>query len=123
MEPIGKPEMRTPFPCDPYLRQSRKEIRDVRPVAQRLQPNGLKARLEESAPEPGDITLPHVEERLKQSHAPVLCMLVNTFISYRAQLGFGILRFRDALNKARCVIPAWTRKRRLLKNVMRSDES
>ena len=78
------------FQYDVFLSHSSKDKEEVRPLAKRLQQDGLRVWLDEG---------------LEQSRVLVLCMSANTFGSDWAKLESGTFRFRDPLNKERRFLP------------------
>ena len=93
------------LPFDVFLSHSSKDKDVVRPIAERLQADGLKVWFDESAMRPGDHIHHKVSEGLKQSRVLVLCMSANAFGSDWATLEAGTYLFRDPLNKDRRFIP------------------
>jgi TIR domain len=90
---------------DVFLTHSAKDKAVVRPLAERLQNDGLKVWFDEWALRPGDSIPAKIEEGLERSRVLVLCMSANAFGSDWAQLEAGTFRFRDPLNRERRFIP------------------
>ncbi|MBE0545493.1 MAG: toll/interleukin-1 receptor domain-containing protein [Verrucomicrobia bacterium] len=93
------------FQYDVFLSHSAKDKAVVRPLAERLQADGLKVWFDEWVLKPGDSILAKIEEGLEHSRMLALCMSANAFGSDWAQLEAGTFRFRDPLNKERRFIP------------------
>jgi small GTP-binding protein len=93
------------FKYDVFLGHSAKDKEVVRPIAERLQTDGLRVWLDDWEIRPGDNVPAKIEEGLEQSRVLVLCMSVNAFGSDWAQLEACTFRFRDPLNKERRFIP------------------
>jgi len=120
------------FTHDVFLSHSAKDKAVLRPLAERLKQDGLRAWLDEwkilvaasrqsAASSLADRkafkgkdggALPRrrykemMEEGLERSRVSVLCMSANAFGSDCAQLEAGTFRFRDPLNKERCSFPS-----------------
>jgi hypothetical protein len=97
--------MSSDFQYDVFLSHSSKDKAAVRPLAERLQADGLKVWFDEWVLKPGDSIPAKIEEGLEHSRVLVLCMSANAFGSDWAQLEAGTFRFRDPLNKERRFIP------------------
>jgi hypothetical protein len=111
----------TAFTYDVFLSHSAKDQAVARPLAERLQADGLKVWFDEwEIPSPAGAGegarragegcrakgIPaKIENGLEHSCALVLCMSANAFGSDWAQLKAGTFRFRDPLNKERRFIP------------------
>jgi small GTP-binding protein len=93
------------FKYDVFLSHSSKDKADVRPIAERLQEDGLRVWFEDWELRPGDSIPAKIEEGLEHSRVLVLCMSVHAFGSDWAQLEAGTFRFRDPLNKDRHFVP------------------
>ncbi len=93
------------FQYDVFLSHSAKDKAVVRPVAERLQKDGLKVWFDEWVLKPGDSIPAKIEEGLEHSRVLVLCMSANAFGSDWARLEGNTFRFRDPLNKDRRFIP------------------
>ncbi len=95
------------FPSDVFLSHSAKDKAVVRPLAERLRADGVKAWFDEWVLKPGDSIEKNqpktakIEDGLEGSRVLVLCMSAHAFVSWWAQLESGIFRFRDPLNKER----------------------
>ena len=104
------------FQYDVFLSHSAKDKAVVRPLAERLRKDGLKAWFDEWEIKP-EVPLAHpmgegsgvraakIEEGLEHSRVLVLCMSANAFGSDWEQLEAGTFRFRDPLNKDCRFIP------------------
>ena len=93
------------FEYDVFLSHSSKDKAVVRPLAERLQKDGLKVWFDEWVLKPGDSIPAKIEEGLEHSRVLVLCMSANAFGSDWTQLESGTFRFRDPLNKERRFLP------------------
>ncbi|MFA5192336.1 MAG: TIR domain-containing protein [Verrucomicrobiia bacterium] len=93
------------FTHDVFLSHSSKDKAVVRPLAERLQKDGLNVWFDEWVLKPGDSIPAKIEEGLEHSRVLVLCMSANAFGSDWAQLEAGAFRFRDPLNQERRFIP------------------
>lgn len=93
------------FQYDVFLSHSAKDKAVVRPLAERLQKDGVKVWFDEWVLKPGDSIPAKIEEGLERSRVLVLCMSANAFGSDWAQLESGTFRFRDPLNRERRFIP------------------
>src|ERR1022692_2037468 len=96
---------RRQFAFDVFLSHSAKDKAVVRPLAERLQRDGLQVWFDKWVLKPGDSIPSKIEEGLEHSRVLVLCMSANAFGSDWAQLEAGTFRFRDPLNKERRFIP------------------
>ena len=74
------------FQVDVFLSHSAKDKAVVRPLAERLRQDGLKAWVDEWVLKPGDSIPAKIEAGLEHSRVLVLCMSANAFGSDRAQL-------------------------------------
>ncbi len=90
---------------DVFLSHNSKDKAVVRPLAKRLQADGLKVWFDEWVLKPGDSILAKIDEGLEHSRVLVLCMSAQAFGSDWAQLEAGTFRFRDPLNRERRLIP------------------
>jgi len=88
-----------------FLSHSAKDKAVVRPLAERLQADGVKVWFDEWVLKPGDSIPAKIEHGLDHSRVPLLCMSANAFGSDWAQLESGTFRFRDPLNKERRFLP------------------
>ena len=102
---MDQANIKEPFPYDVFLSHSAKDKAVVRPLAQRLQNDGLKVWFDEWVLKPGDPIQKKIDDGLEESRVLVLCMSANAFGSDWAQLEAGTFRFRDPLNKERRFIP------------------
>jgi len=100
------------FPYDVFLSHSAKDKAVVRPLAERLRQDGLKAWFDEWVLKPGDSIPAKIEAGLEHSRVLVLCMSAHAFGSdpdwsglEAGTCGRGNLPFRDPLNKERRFIP------------------
>ena len=93
------------FAYDVFLSHSSKDKAVVRPIAERLQSDRLRAWFDEWVLKPGDSIPAKIEEGLESSRVLVLCMSAKALGSDWAQLEAGTFRFRDPLNKERRFIP------------------
>ena len=99
------PQMSEEFTFDVFLSHSSKDKAMVRPLAERLQNDGLKVWFDEWVLKPGDSIPAKIEAGLEHSRVLVLCMSANAFGSDWAYLEAGTFRFRDPQNKERRFIP------------------
>jgi len=97
--------MSNQFSFDVFLSHSSKDKAVVRPLAERLQADGLRVWFDEWEIRPGDSIPAKIQEGLEHSRVLVLCMSANAFGSDWAQLEAGTFRFRDPLNHERRFIP------------------
>jgi small GTP-binding protein len=95
------------FKYDVFMSHSAKDRPLVRPLAERLQADGLKVWFDEWVLNPGDSIPAKIEEALEHSRVLVLCMSASAMGSDWARLEAGTFRFRDPLNKERRFIPLW----------------
>src|SRR3954452_6765525 len=93
------------FQYDVFLSHSSKAKAVVRPLGERLRPDGLRVWLDEWEIKPGHNIPAKIEKGLEHSRVLVLCMSANAFGSDWAQLESGTFRFRDTLNKERRFLP------------------
>ncbi len=96
--------------CDALLCPDSQDKPVLRPLAERLRPDGLKAWFDEWVLKPGDSIPAKIEEGLEHSPVLVLCMSAHAFGSDWAQLeagtcGRGNLPFRGPLNPERRFAP------------------
>jgi len=98
-------QMDNEFHYDVFLSHSSKDKTVIRPIAERLQSDGLKVWFDEWEIKPGDNIPVKIDEGLEHSRVLVLFMSSNAFGSDWTQLESGIFRFRDPLNKNRRFIP------------------
>lgn len=91
--------MNDDFTYDIFLSHSAKDKAVVRPLAERLQKDGVKVWFDEWVLKPGDSIPAKIEEGLERSRVLVHCVTANAFGSAWAQLESGTFRFRDPLNK------------------------
>src|SRR5258708_30949467 len=92
------------FSHDVFLRHSSKDKAVVQPLAERLQEDGVRVRLDEEQIKPGNSIPAKIEEGLEHSRILALCMSENAFGSDWAQSETGTYRFRDSLNQERRAI-------------------
>ena len=97
--------MANELPYDIFLSHNSKDKAVVRPLAERLQRDGLQVWFDKWVLKPGDSIPSKIEEGLEHSRVLVLCMSANAFGSDWAKLEAGTFRFRDPLNKERRFIP------------------
>ena len=99
------------FSHDVFLSHSAKDQAVVRPLAERLQADGVKVWFDKGVLKPGvsietnQSKTAKIEEGLERSRVLVLCMSAHAFGSDWAQLESGTFRFRDPLNKERRFLP------------------
>ncbi|MEO6788350.1 MAG: toll/interleukin-1 receptor domain-containing protein [Chthoniobacteraceae bacterium] len=103
------PRVEEQFPYDVFLSHSAKDKAVVRPLAERLQADGVKMWFD-GCSSPATAFPAKIEEGLERSRVLVLCMSAHAFGSDWAQLesgtfGRGNLPFRDPLNKERRFLP------------------
>ncbi len=91
------------FKYDVFLSHSAKDKPIVRELANRLKKDKLRVWFDEWELKPGDSIPAKIEEGLEGSRVLVLCMSANAFGSEWAQLEAGTFRFRDPLNRERCL--------------------
>jgi translation initiation factor 2B subunit (eIF-2B alpha/beta/delta family) len=93
------------FLYDVFLSYSSRDKGVVRPIAERLQQDGLKVWFDEWMLKPGDNIQAKIDEGLEHSRVLVLCMSENAFGSDWAKLETGTFRFRDPMNKELRFVP------------------
>ena len=82
------------FPYDVFLSHSAKDQAVVRPLAERLQADGVKVWFDEWVLKPGDSIPAKIEEGLERSCVLVLCRSANAFGSDWAQLESGTFQMQ-----------------------------
>ena len=82
--------MANELPYDIFLSHNSKDKAVVRPLAERLQRDGLQVWFDKWVLKPGDSIPSKIEEGLEHSRVLVLCMSANAFGSDWAQLDAGM---------------------------------
>lgn len=98
------------FTYDVFLSYSSKDKAVVRDIAERLRADGLRVWFDDWEIGPATAYRRKFEEGLEHSRMLVLCMSANVFGSEWAAMESRSLRFRDPLNKKRCLISLWLDK-------------
>jgi len=93
------------FSFDVFLSYSSKDKEVVRPLASRLQENGVRVWFNEWELEPGDDVSARIQAGLENSRVLVLCLSENALGSDWHALERQTFRFRDPRNKDRRFVP------------------
>jgi hypothetical protein len=93
------------FSFDVFLSYSSKDKEVVRPLASRLQENGVRVWFDEWELNPGDDSPATIEDGLERSRVLVLCLSENASGPDWPALERQTFRFRDPLNKDRRFVP------------------
>jgi hypothetical protein len=93
------------FDFDVFLSHSQKDKDVVRPIAERLQSDGLRVWFDEWEIKPGNFIPKSIQNGLERSRCLVLCMSFNVSASEWSQFERGVFLFRDPTNEERRFIP------------------